>query len=204
MKKIFLLAFLTIISGKLSAQFQIGLSGGVFIPITEESGMFRPTTGMNFNLYLNTPINLMFGAHLSILNKMELDESWAISNLLYNNVEYNTAYQKYDPLLNFSVQYVIFNYNELFSFYFGLNFGQYTSSAHGEIKVTSGSNYQEFGFTGEENSDFGIAPKIGLMYEFIKNLKIHGELKYDIVFYEYKERILNLNAGLIYSFKGNK
>lgn len=192
------------ISMSLKAQLQIGVNGGLAFPnIAKESNMFKSTVGINTSVYYNTPINLMFGAHLSFFNKMKLNEDWIYARLGKGQIEYNTAHLKHNPMFALSIQY-LFNLNyDLTSLYVGFNGGKCVSSMSGETKVNLGSFSNRLGFYGDEYSSFIFSPKFGLTHEILKNLKLNAEIKVDIFYFEKEnvEQLINLDLGLVYVFK---
>lgn len=205
-KKVFFF-FLLCSSLNLKAQLQVGVNGGLVFPNLEESGMFKSSMGINTSICYNTPINLMFGAHLSFINNMKLSNEWIYAKLGNGNIESNTAYLKHNPMFALSVQYLInFNY-DLTSLYFGINVGKCASSAHGAVVVTSGVYQNRLGFYEEVHKNYVFSPKFGIAHEIVKNLKLNAELKIDIFKVVDKEEIagkdqlINLNLGLIYVFK---
>lgn len=185
----------------LHAQFQAGLDGGLFSPIEEESGMFRSTVGGNANLYYNTPINLMIGVHYTLLGKMKLSDNWATETLMFNNVKSNTAYLRYEPMMSLSLQYLIHSPDKKTTYYFGLHGTKYTYSANGKVVVNQGGSNQTLEFLGEKYTEFGLAPKFGLMFNILQNFKIDAELKYHHMFADDKKGIFNINVGVLYVFK---
>jgi opacity protein-like surface antigen len=183
MKKVsfLVLALLCIGTTGMFAQFKVGGTIGVQIPIGSMADGMK--TGFGFNVAGKYMLSDNFDLGLNI--------GWARFGVEDVGVEDVTASGQFIPVTALAEYH--FNSSGKVKPYIGADMGLYVF----KVKAKSG------GYTAStSDSYFGLAPVVGIEYEMKENLALAANLKYNYVIIEGDDgQYLGINVGVIYKFK---
>lgn len=176
MKKIFILSFV-FISFSNFAQVKLGLNGNVFIPVAF----------LNQNQNYSRAIGLGLSAKY-IIKDMYVVGAFGSVNISNTNVLGSTGL-----LTNYGLSFEYLFQKASLCPYMGMDIGYYNSSQTSRI-----GNAPNF-------SGFGIAPNLGVIYEFSETLALDVNLKFHHIFEDkFGVNLFSISAGIVYKFGSNE
>lgn len=161
------------------AQVKLGLNGNVFIPIA----------------FLNQNPNYSRSIGLGLSAKYIINDSYVVGAFGSLNISNNNVPGSTGLLTNYGLSFEYLFQKSSFSPYIGSDIGYYNSS--------QASN---FGFGGANNfRGIGIAPNLGVIYEFSETLSLDVNLKFHHIFFSPGDvNLFSISAGIVYKFPKNE
>lgn len=176
MKKIFFIISLFFIISSF-AQVKLGLNGNVFIPVA----------------FLNQNQNYSRAIGLGLSAKYIIKDIYVIGAFGSINISNSNAIGSTGLLSNYGLSFEYIFQKASLSPYMGLDFGYYNSSQTSFIGPAA-SNF----------SGIGIAPNMGIIYEFSETLALDVNLKFHHIFYSPSAvNLFSISAGIVYKFRSN-
>lgn len=173
-----LFVILLIFSTSIFGQLKLGLNGNVFIPVN----------------FLNQNPNYSRAIGLGLSAKYVINDVYVIGAFGSLNVMNSNNFGSTGLLSNYGLSFEYIFQKASLSPYFGFDIGYYNSSQVSSI-----------GFPGAlEYKGFGMAPNLGMIYEFSESLSLDVNLKFHHIFFKPGDvNLLSISAGIVYKFRSN-